>query len=988
MKILKHFVFIALVVFFSSTAAVLSADPPFGKSPVKPIAELLKADGTLDLSSGYNGSLDVSGYHMILDKSGNPVFLQNAGRSRGGNPPVVQADDDNWDSEFILPGVNANVYSIATNSSGYPYIGGNFNYAGGVDANAIAYWDGNAWAALGTGVGGGSGACWAVAVNGTDVYAGGYFSTPGKNIAHWNGSSWSAMGSGLSGGSQYVEAIAVYGTTVYAGGRFTASGATSLPYIAKWNGSSWSGLGTGLNGFCYALAVDGSGNLYAGGAFTTAGGLTVNRIAKWDGSNWSALGALGSEGLTGGNCLSISIDASNNVYAGGAFTTAGGAAAARIAKWDGASWSTLGSGISGGDVEAVMVRGSTVYAGGAFTTAGGVAVNRIAAATWNGSIWSWAAMGDGADNTVMAIAGSSVYVGGAFRKAGTIAAAGISHWSGANWYGVCSNASNGLFGSSPKVYAVAVSGSDVYVGGHFSGGGILLADNIAKWTNDGWVDMAGGIGTSSSSVYAIAVYGGNVYAGGTFSEAGGVTVSNLAVYDGSSWADVGGGSSGTVYSLAFDGSGNLYAGGAFTEAGGTPANGIAVWDGADWSAMGDGLTGGSVYAIAFDGSGNVFTGGDFTDSGSTPVSCVAEWTGAAWTDLGGGMNAGGAVHALVFYGTDLIAGGNFYAAGSVSADNLASWSGSAWSELGGGADAPVYALQVGGGLLTVAGAFTYLNDITSANGIASWNGAAWTVYGSGVDMTDSPAVYALGLGSVYLGGDFTTVGAKKSFCFAKYITTSTATVQVAARIFLQGPYDAVNDNMKISLNTAGYVPVTAPYTGYQRTVPTIPANAVDWVLVQLRASASGPAVSSKSAFLNRDGRLVADDGTTAYVTLEAAAGDYFIVIKHRNHLTAMSSVVHTLASGSSTEYNFTSAETQFYGSGGAKQVETGVWGMVGGNAVNTNQAVILNDYMTIKAAFGQRGYLATDTNMSGAITIQDYMLTKANFGKSSPVPSP
>jgi len=43
-----------------------------------------------------------------------------------------------------------------------------------------------------------------------------------------------------------------------------------------------------------ALAVfdDGSGPaLYAGGDFTTAGGVAANRIAKWNGSSWSQLGS-------------------------------------------------------------------------------------------------------------------------------------------------------------------------------------------------------------------------------------------------------------------------------------------------------------------------------------------------------------------------------------------------------------------------------------------------------------------------------------------------------------------------------------------------------------------------------------------------------------------------------------------------------------------------------------------------------------------------
>jgi hypothetical protein len=39
----------------------------------------------------------------------------------------------------------------------------------------------------------------------------------------------------------------------------------------------------------YALTVFDDGNgpaLYAGGDFTTAGGVAANRIAKWDGSSW------------------------------------------------------------------------------------------------------------------------------------------------------------------------------------------------------------------------------------------------------------------------------------------------------------------------------------------------------------------------------------------------------------------------------------------------------------------------------------------------------------------------------------------------------------------------------------------------------------------------------------------------------------------------------------------------------------------------------
>ena len=97
-----------------------------------------------------------------------------------------------------------------------------------------------------------------------------------------------------------------------------------------------------------ALTVfdDGGGPaLYAGGDFTTAGGVAANRIAKWDGSSWTALGSGMNNDV---HALAVFDDGGGPaLYAGGAFTTAGGVAANRIAKWDGSSWSALGSGMTG-----------------------------------------------------------------------------------------------------------------------------------------------------------------------------------------------------------------------------------------------------------------------------------------------------------------------------------------------------------------------------------------------------------------------------------------------------------------------------------------------------------------------------------------------------------------------------------------------------------------------------------------------------------------
>jgi hypothetical protein len=192
-----------------------------------------------------------------------------------------------------------------------------------------------------------------------------------------------------------------------------------------------SGEGPGQEGGPYvsALAVSG-GMLYAGGLFTSAGGKSANCIAKWNGSSWSPLGSGVSDGDAYGPYVSALAMSGSTLYAGGDFTTAGGSAANYIAQWNGSSWLALGSGMSNGDygidVSALAVSGSDVYAGGVFTTAGGSAANSIA--QWNGTTWS--ALGSGIGGGVYALAvsgtGSDLYAGGSFDTAGDKVSLGMA----------------------------------------------------------------------------------------------------------------------------------------------------------------------------------------------------------------------------------------------------------------------------------------------------------------------------------------------------------------------------------------------------------------------------------------------------------------------------------------------------------------------------------------------------------------------------------
>jgi subtilisin family serine protease len=209
-------------------------------------------------------------------------------------------------------------------------------------------------------------------------------------------------------------------------------------------------------------------------------------------------------------------------------------------------------------------------------------------------------------------------------------------------------------------------------------------------------------------------------------------------------------------------------------------------------------------------------------------------------------------------------------------------------------------------------------------------------------------------------------------------------IRLRARIFLEGPYSASTHLMATSLRTAGYLPLASPYAQDARSAASVPANAVDWVLLELRETADGAAVSSLSAWLRNDGRIVADDGVTESVIFPASAGSYYVTVSHRNHLSVMSRLPMELRS-TTASYDFTTGSDRFYGSGGAKELETGVWGMWAGD-IDGSGAVGASDR---NAAWNDRtrnGYLDSDCDLSGMVGASDRNITWTNRTRASQVP--
>ncbi|MCA0268225.1 MAG: T9SS type A sorting domain-containing protein [Bacteroidetes bacterium] len=745
------------------------------------LEEVLNPDGSL--RAGLSGSFDASGFAVTYGPDGGPRFV----------PVSTSSTLSDGYARFPYNVPNDNVLTVAVVGSDV-YVGGFFTGLGGIpEANRIAKWNGSAWSALG---GGANGVVRTLAVSGNGVYVGGNFTTVYSSgtttvagtgyIARWDGTSWSALGGGATG---TVYAIAVSGSDVYVGGEFSgvySSGTTMVDgtrYIVKWDGSAWSVLGGGTSSTVYAVAVSGS-DVYVGGRFLSvySSGTTevtgTSRIAKWNGSAWSALGG-GAQ-----NWVYAIVVSGSDVYVGGEFSTVYSsgttpvAATGYVARWDGSAWSALGGGVNN-VVRAIAVSGSDVYIGGFFSSAyssGTTPVDGTSRiAKWNGSAWS--ALGGGAQNDVQSIAvsGSNVYVGGSFGavySSGTTEVVGtwyIAKWDGSAWSAAIAVGK----GSSNPVLALAVSGSDVYVGGNFRDlGGIAEADGIARWDGSAWRALGSGV---NGAVQAIAVRGSDVYVGGVFTDFGGIAEADyVAKWNGSAWSALGGGASGNVNAIAVTGT-NVYVGGRFStvySSGTTPVAGtgyIARWDGSAWHALGSGVNN-VVHAIAASGS-DVYAGGEFSNAGSVPgTRYIARWDGSAWNALGTGGNS--SVLAIATSGAVVYVGGYFtsvHDGGGTpvpSTRYIAKWNGSAWSALGTGTQYGVFAIAVNESDVYVGGGFPSVLDgggapVAGTRYIAKWNGSAWSALGSGVDAP----VFALAFGAasvaqaavpaLYIGGEFT-----------------------------------------------------------------------------------------------------------------------------------------------------------------------------------------------------------------------------------------
>ena len=243
-------------------------------------------------------------------------------------------------------------------------------------------------------------------------------------------------------------------------------------------------------------------------------------------------------------------------------------------------------------------------------------------------------------------------------------------------------------------------------------------------------------------------------------------------------------------------------------------------------------------------------------------------------------------------------------------------------------------------------------------------------------------------------------------------------IPVAAKAILQGAYNTGTGFMNDNLRTLGLIPTTEPYTGMtgfthvgggggETLKSGLLAGAsdnnsiVDWVFVELRdKNNSATVIATRSALIQRDGDIVDVDGVSP-VFFKVPTDNYYVAIRHRNHLGILTPSVISVQKTLPITYDFTTAANKALNSI-QKDAGGGHFGMYSGN-VNSNNTVrasgslSVNDYLKLINLLGNSAniqsnvYSFGDVNLdgtaraSGSLSVNDYLKIINAIGNSAAI---
>ncbi len=690
---------------------------------------------------------------------------------------TVWAQNEQWSSDFILPGVSMPNISNGINEAvihdilyteDNVFITGSFSTVEGILANNIARWDGNNWLPLGKGfrnigvIGNAMG--YGLYEKGDSLYVVGSFTNAGditvNNIAVWDfiSSQWNALNDGLDGAAFTIKG---FGTSIIVGGEFENADNTGIAYAARWNGIDWTEIDgkTSFNGRVYTFESVNDSSFYVGGDFTSIGEDNFERIALFEKNEWVSIGETGADSTI----YAIHYLGKDSLLVGGAFKKFDENEAKHLVFLDGGKWRNFNTqpdntvfDIAGSYADFIIV--------GEFQNVGADSYNGVAnflKEELNTEIESINLNYNFSGAYTVEETDEGWIVGGTFDVLDNTAVGNLGFLDKESLVWDNFGSDFDFHGVNGQVRTIALDGNDVYIGGTFTTVGKKPISHLAKWDGETWEPM--GVFNKSAIITDILVHGDSVYVTGVFTSLNKSPAANLAVYDVNTeqWS---------LPSLSINGPGitlamykdSLVVGGTFTEVAGFPTSNIATWHPKTdvWLGMESTFIASSVrdIEIAKDPSTPYYIGGSFS-YGFTRRNYVA----STWTNLG---NVDGEVHSILATDSLVYFGGAFdslFAAHPPEKPiNIAAYDLSkagAFIQFGDGltGGGAVYALTSKGNNLIAGGSFNG-SPASPVSRLGIWDGNTWSMLGNGI--SNSGNVYALAAddNNVYVGGTFTHVG--------------------------------------------------------------------------------------------------------------------------------------------------------------------------------------------------------------------------------------
>ena len=207
------------------------------------------------------------------------------------------------------------------------------------------------------------------------------------------------------------------------------------------------------------------------------------------------------------------------------------------------------------------------------------------------------------------------------------------------------------------------------------------------------------------------------------------------------------------------------------------------------------------------------------------------------------------------------------------------------------------------------------------------------------------------------------------------------------KLILQGSWNG--QIMGTNLSASKLFPLHQPYNTVpwkindNSAVDSIQSKFVDWLLIELRANLSDTKYS-KAGILIDDGTVLNSDGTP-FSFPNILSGQYYLVVRHRNHLSIMSSIKLQLDYDVVINYDFTDSQDKAFGPKAMVDLGNDKYGMISGDG-DANGVVDVRDYGTVANSILSVGYAQGDFDLNGVMNVLDYSFISRNILRISNLP--